>query len=282
MTEFIKYAFLPLFLIALNTRSQCVLEFNKRFVESEDKWVVLKGDKNSSYMYGFIYIDPQAGLTLHYQGYFNIAETGVFIPKKSDSINLKVRLQPNNVLVAWIPEYKFLELKIEPEPAWLKYYKTDTTSVEHLYRWGYLYNGWGECTKALTYLEKAQKINPEFKGLYNELAFSYNCLGEYVKTIQVLASELKKNETDAYAYKELIYAQINLGHLDQAAESCERALKVCRDTTYHGENCYNLLHHYYLKRDTHNFRIWLIETRKWTKHNSRFTKSIEIMTKEIL
>ena len=269
-------------LIAFNAKAQSVLTFNKRFVLSEDKWIAFKQGKDSSHMYGFIYIDPQAGLTLNYQGHFKIDEGGTFIPGQSDSINMKVRLQPNNVLVAWIPAHKFLELKIEPEPEWLKSYKKDTTSAEHLYRWGYMYNGWGLCSKALTYLERAQTINPEFRGLNNELAFSYNCLGEYKKTIQVLISELEKNPTDAYAHKELIYAQINLGRLDLASESCRRALNVCKDTTYNGENCYNLLYNFYLKKDQHNFKLWLTETEKWTKNNSRLTKSIAFMKNEML
>ena len=65
-------------------------------------------------------------------------------------------------MVAFIPENKFQELKISAIPDWLKYYKSDTNSIERLYRWGYMYNGWDECAKALTYLEKAEKINPKF------------------------------------------------------------------------------------------------------------------------
>jgi tetratricopeptide (TPR) repeat protein len=204
-------------------------------------------------MYGFIYIDAQAGLTLNYEGNFTISDNGIFIPKKIDSTNFKIRLQPNKVRVAFIPENKFEELQVPPIPDWLKYYQTDTNSVQRLYRWGFLYNGWNECTKALTYLERAKKINPEFKGLAVELAFSYNCLEKYDKAILILQNALVSNPADAYINKELIYAELKSGQLDKAAESCKIAIKVCTDKSYNGENCYNLLYSYYLKKDKTNF-----------------------------
>ena len=75
---------------------------------------------------------------------------------------MKVRLQPNRTAIAEIPESKFKGLNIEKTPSWLASYKTDESSIERLYRWGYMYNGWSECEKALTFLEKADKINPNF------------------------------------------------------------------------------------------------------------------------
>ena len=276
-----KYFFLLLTLFASTAQGQSVLKFDKRFVESEDKWVAFQKGKDSTYIYGFIYIDAEAGLTLNYEGNFTISEVGTFIPKKPDTSSIKIRLQPNKVRVAFIPESKFAELQIPAIPEWLKNYKTDTASVERLYRWGYMYNGWGECSKALTYLEKAEKINPHFKGLSVELAFSYNCLSQFDKAILVLQNALQTSPTDAYINKELIYAQIESGQLDKAAESCKRALEVCTDKSYHGENCYNLLHKYYEKRDKKNFDLWLAETKKWTSENAKMTRSIKAMEEDI-
>ncbi|MGF2411473.1 MAG: tetratricopeptide repeat protein, partial [Ferruginibacter sp.] len=196
-----KYLFIILTLTVSNLKAQTNLKFDNRFVESEDKWVAFQMDKDSSFAYGFIYIDAQAGLTLNYEGNFKITSTGVYVPKKLDSTNMKVRLQPNNVRVAFIPDNKFNELKISAIPEWLKYYKSDTSSIERLYRWGYMYNGWDECAKALTYLEKAEKINPKYKGLAVELSFSYNCLKLYDKAELILEEEIKTNSSDAYVNK---------------------------------------------------------------------------------
>ena len=276
-----KYLFILLTLFTSTLQAQSVLKFDKRFVESEDKWVAFQKGKDSTFMYGFIYIDAQAGLTLNYEGNFTISEVGTFIPKKLDSTNFKIRLEPNRVRVAFIPNNKFSELKISAIPEWLKYYKTDTASVERLYRWGFMYNGWDECAKGLTYLERAEKINPDFKGLAVELAFSYNCLNQFDKAILVLQNALATNPTDAYINKELIYAQIKSGQLDNAAESCKKAIAVCTDKSYNGENCYNLLHNFYEKKDKTNFNLWLAETKKWTTANASMTRSIKIMEDEL-
>ena len=275
-----KCIFIVLLSISATIQGQSVLKFDKRFVESEDKWVAFQKDKDSTYLYGFIYIDAKAGLTLNYEGKFTISEAGAFTPKKLDSTNLKVRLQPNQVRVAFIPESKFSELQIPAIPEWLKYYKTDTASVDRLYSWGYMYNGWDECAKALTYLERAQKIDPKFKGLSVELAYSYNCLNQFEKAILVLQNALDSNPTDAYMNKELIYAQIKSGQLDKASESCKKSIEICTDRSYNGENCYNLLLNYYKMKDRSNFNLWLTETKKWTATNAVMTSNINAMEAE--
>jgi tetratricopeptide (TPR) repeat protein len=276
-----RYFLLLIALASMRIKAQTPLNFDKRFVECEDKWVAFNKDKDSSYAYGFIYIDAQAGLTLNYEGTFAISATGQFLPKKLDSTNVKYRLQPNNNLVAFIPESKYGELRITAIPEWLKYYKTDTNSVQRLYRWGYLYNSWDQCAKALTYLERAQKIDPRYKGLEVELAYSYNCLQQYDKAVLTLEDALVADPGDAYTNKELVYAQVRSGQLDKAAESCERAIEVCKDQSYNGENCYNLIQSYYMKKDKANFKLWLDVTKKWTANNATMTRNLETMEKEV-
>jgi len=276
-----KYLLIILVLTATSARAQTLLNFNKTSVECEDRWVAYEMDKDSSYAYGFIYIDAQAGLTLNYEGKFKIATNGVFIPKKLDSTSLKVRLEQNRVKLAFIPESKFTELKITAVPDWLRFYKTDTASVQRLYRWGFLYNGWDMCAKALTYLERAQKIDPKFKGLQVELAFSYNCLHQFDKAIDALNGVLEIDPTNAYVWKELVYAQAESGQLDDAAKNCTKALSVCTDKEYNGEMCYNLLHQFYVKKDKVNFNLWLAVTKKWGSTNANIAKSVKAMEEEI-
>jgi tetratricopeptide (TPR) repeat protein len=277
MTKYLL-VFLTIFTSAL--QAQDVLKFDKRFVESEDKWVAFNKGKDSTYMYGFIYIDAQAGLTLNYEGTFTISDSGKFIPEKIENSIMKTRLRNNNVHVAFIPENKFAELRIDTVPDWLKIYKSDTASVERLYHWGFMYNGWNECAKALTYLERAQKINPKFEGLPVELAFSYNCLGQFDKAVLILQSELKENPADAYTNKELVYALIKSGQLSKAANACKKAIAICPDK-FNGEMCYNILHSYFEKKDKANFNLWAAETRKWTSSNPSVTRSIAGMESDL-
>jgi tetratricopeptide (TPR) repeat protein len=276
-----KLIFILLTIFTTTAQAQDFLIFDKRYVESEDRWVAFEKDSSNSFMYGFIYIDAQAGLTLNYEGSFTISSTGAFVPKKIDSVGFKVRLQPNNVLVAFIPENKFNELKIPVVPEWLKYYKTDTASAVRLYRWGYMYNGWNECAKGLSYLEKAQKADPKLDGLLVEMAFSYNCLQQYDKAVTVLQEALKIKPTDAYVYKELVYAYVKSGQLDMASESCKKAIEVCPDRSHNGENCYNLLSAYYRQKGKANFNAWLAEAKKWLAGKEELLASVKAMEEEM-
>ena len=277
-----KYILIILTFFTANIYAQDLLHFNKKYVKCEDKWVAFEEDKDSSYAFGFIYIDSDAGLTLNYEGKFKIKETGEFIPEKLDTTSIKIRLTPNNVQVAFIPESKFDELEIERIPEWLKFYKEDTTSIDRLYKWGFMYNGWGECEKALTYLKKAYKINSKYNGLSTELAYSYNCLGEYKKSIKLLKTVLDESPNDPYVNKELIYSYIKSNQLEKASESCKSAIENCSDTTYNAENCYNLLYTFYSKQDKKNFILWLDETKKWTSNNDELSKGIKNMKNELL
>lgn len=276
-----KHFLIILSLFATKLNAQSVLSFDKRFVQSEDKWVAFKPDKDSTYTYGFIYIDEQAGLTLNYEGTFKILGSGDFIPKKVDSTNIKVRLQPNNVLVAFIPESKFQELRIPPIPEWLKYYKTDTNTIERLYRWGYMYNGWNECAKALTYLEKAEKLDSKYKGLAVELSYSYNCLKQYDKAELILSEEIKINSEDAYVNKEYIYTLTKNDKIDNAISQFETSIKALKDRQYNAENCYNILQYYYFHGDKENFNKWYKMLQKQPNENKMITQSAEIMKREI-
>lgn len=276
-----KYLIILATLLTTKLNAQTTLNFDKRFVQSEDKWVALKPDKDSVYAYGFIYIDAQAGLTLNYEGTFKVLPSGEFVPKKLDSTNMKVRLQPNNVLVAFIPDTKFQELNISPIPDWLKYYKTDTSSIERLYRWGYMYNGWEECAKALTYLEKAEKLNPKFKGLAVELSFSYNCLKQYDKAELILEEEIKTNSADAYVNKEYIYTLTKNNKIDKAANQFETSLKTLKDNQYNAENCYNILQYYYTQKDKASFNKWYDILQKQPNENKMLTTYADNMKADI-
>src|SRR5690606_5165966 len=268
------------FLVAAKLSAQSNLNFNQRFVESEDQWVALQRNEDDSYGYGFIYIDDDAGLTLNYEGIFTITSNGEFIPKKIDR-SMKARLEPNDVLVAVIPKEKFKELKIEAVPDWLKYYKENENSIERLYKWGFMYNGWNECAKALTFLEKAQKINPKHPQLAVELAFSYNCLKQYNKAESILEKEIKSNSKDAYVSKEYIYTLTKSNNIDKAIKQYKTAAKTIEDKQYDAENCYNILQHFYFKKDKENFNIWYKELSKLEITNEMIKQYAHAMNEDI-
>jgi len=266
-------------------QAQNILKFDKRNVQCEDKWVAYQMNKDSLYSFGFIYIDATAGLTLNYEGNFKIDKTGKFNRIKQDSIRevgfMKVRLEPNRVAIAEIPESKFTELKIEKTPKWLAIYKSDENSIERLYRWGFMYNGWNECEKALTYLEKAEKIDPNFKGLQTELAFSYNALKKYESAEICLLKAIKSNPNDCYTYKELAYSYNHQGKTDDVIKTYFTMVKTCKEENYIQETAYNLAFKYYETKDKVNFKKWKMEAEKWSKTENQFTKYLKLMETEL-
>src|SRR5690348_13404764 len=76
------------------------LTYDVHMSDCENQWVVLyhKPD-DADYTYGFVYIDPQAGFTLHYVGRFTIDTNGNFQvepnPIPPDKASLKIRLDQN-------------------------------------------------------------------------------------------------------------------------------------------------------------------------------------------
>lgn len=274
---------LILFIVLFSTIysvAQDKLNFNTKFTQSEDKWVAFPADSLGSHIFGFIYIDSEAGLTFDYSGSFKINSTGKFLLKKKEMEgSIKHRLQPNNVLVAIIPESHFAELEVSKFPEWLKYYKGDENTIERLYKWGYMYNGWGECAKALEFLEKANKINPDYKGLRVELGFSYNCLGQSQKAISILKAALKTEPKDAYIYKELLYSQIHNNQLDDAIKTYDKVVAEIADKTFNAENAYNILGEYFRQKNINKFNEWIKKTQIDT--DKKFGSYVERLKKEL-
>jgi tetratricopeptide (TPR) repeat protein len=280
-----KYFLIIATLFTANLNAQNILKFDKRNVQCEDKWISYQMDKDSTYTFGFIYIDSQAGLTFNYEGKFKIEKDGRFNKLKSEFGNnvgfIKSRLEPNRIAIAEIPEAKFKELNIEKTPDWLASYKTDENTVDRLYRWGYRYNGWNECEKALTFLEKAEKMDENFKGLQTELAFSYNALEKYDKAEISLKKAIANNPKDCYTYKELAYTYTKLFNFNKVAETYKKMTKICAEKNFIQETAYNLAYEYFKVKDKTNFKKWKIEAEKWSKTENQYTKNLNQMETEI-
>ena len=268
------------FLTASFCFSQDKLIFNTKFTQSEDKWVAFEADSIGAHNFGFIYIDAQAGLTFDYVGTFKIDNNGKFIPKNKElEGSMKVRLEPNSILVAIIPESHFAELEISKVPEWLKYYKEGENTIERLYKWGYMYNGWEECSKALEFLEKAKKINPDYKGLRVELGFSYNCLGQSQNAINILKEALKLEPNNAYVYKELLYSQIHNNQLEDAIATYDKIINGIADKTYNAENAFNILGEFYRQKNLEKFNAWIKKTQ--IDNDKRFGTYVEKLKNEL-
>ncbi|MDH7444811.1 tetratricopeptide repeat protein [Aquimarina sp. 2201CG14-23] len=267
--------------LSFSVQAQVNLNFDKRFVECEDKWVAFKVDEDGSHQYGFIYIDDQAGLTLNSEGTFKPKNDGSFEISKMEGANIKVRLEPNNVKVAIIPEKLFKDLQIKKIPEWLKLYKTDINTAKRQYKWGFMYNGWNECEKALSFLLKAKDLDPEFEGLAVEIAFSYNCLEDYYKAIEILEYEIKTNPSNAYVNKEYIFSVTKTDNIEKATTQFYNSIKTIKKDPYQAENCFNIMQFYYIQKDKDNFNKWYTELKKWPNENKQIDQYAELMKKDL-
>lgn len=271
------------FLCSLNAQAQTLLKFDKKNAQCEDQWIAYqKNEKDTSYIFGFIYIDSQAGLTFNYEGSFKIDGNGKFIPSRPLKASLmKVRLEPHKGIIAIIPKEKFAELGIEAVPDWLAPYKQGENTIERLHRWGYLYNAWNMSAKALTYLEKAYRLNPKFAGVEFELGYAYNALDQFGRAAEVLSGAIATSPKECHLYKELSYANIHLKKIDEASKIAYKGIDVCDEKPIKAEIALNIAIDYFNRKDLSNFNVWAKETRKWATKDDQFSKYLDGMESRI-
>jgi len=276
-----KNFFFAIFLL-LSIKSSAQLTFDKSMLDCENKWVAFPQDDDGSYKYGFIYLDSRTGLTFDYGGSFRINAVGkILASPKEDGASMKMPLNPSKILLAIIPEADYEKFRINKIANGLNSNEIKEGSVEWFYSWGTTYNTWGDCKKALEFLEKAYKINSQYTGLDVQLAHSYNCSNQYEKAIQLLKKALTANPTDAYVNKEYIFALAANKQLDAAINNYRQSLKVCTDTTYIPETAFYILQGYFYKIDKKNFEKWLAETEAVMYSNDQIKKIVEQMKIEI-
>lgn len=253
----IKYFTWLILFFAINTHAQSKLNFDSRFIDAEDKWVSLPINKDTTYSYGFVYLDHMAGLTFHLEGTYKFSNDGIITFKKQPITQIiKHRLPASNVKVAIIPEMMFKDLGVVKFPDWLKFYKESSTDVHRMFRLGLTYNAWNESEKGLPYLLKVAQLNPKYVGLSYELSFAHNALKQYDKALVVLEEAIKSNPKNCELYKELIYAQMNLKQIDKGMEAAKLALNVCTDKNLRNQMFRDLLYYYFSKKDKEQFKTF--------------------------
>jgi len=277
-----KYILGLSFLLSQLVYGQSDLDFSKLYIDAVDKWIAFEKEEDNSYGFGFVYLDTSAGLTIDSKGSFKVSEEGVFINQHIfDKTSLKARIQKSNRKIAILSNSRLKELGLKVIPDWLKIYKGDANSERSLYAYGYLYNDWNVCDKAVPYLEKGLEKYPENKGVLTELIFSYNCLQQFSKAEDLLVRVSKKHPKDDYINKEIIYTFTKSNKIKKASKSIKKSLKEIPNSRFHGENIHNLLYAYYSKRDSKNFKKWLPKGKKYAKNQKQFLNNIKIMKKEL-
>jgi tetratricopeptide (TPR) repeat protein len=258
--------------------------FNVNYFDAKDKWVIFpKKDTDSIYPFGFIYLDLQAGFTLNYEGNVVIDKNGKFkfYNKNNDGFT-KVRLEPYKTANVFIIPDKIIEgFKLSAKPDWLAIYEPSSPeSIQTLKDFGYHYNHVGACEKALTFLEKAYKINPHFDGLEFELAYAYNHLGLYEKAIPILDKAISNNLKNYYFFRELGFAYVKQNKIDLAEKTYSKGIKMSDNDFEKSEMALNMTQGYFKSKNRKKFDEWSKITRKYAEPNSQYAQYIDMFEKE--
>ncbi len=247
------------------------LSYEVHMADCEDRWVALyHKPADRDYTYGFVYIDPQAGFTLHYGGSFTIDASGKYSPAPNpiapDKMTLKIRLEGNGV-AALLPLRALTQLGLPQKPEWLKYYEDEGDPVTHKVNWGSFYNGIGDSRRALGYLESAYREKPDAPKVIFELAYAYNVLGRPEDAIRVSKNEFAKKPKDELLCREMGFAYLNLKSYKEATEQYQSCLALCDDSeagrAEKSELAMNLSSAYERLGDMQSRDSWLEKAKSW-------------------
>lgn len=257
-------------------------KFETIYYDAIYKWVAFpKTETDSTYVYGYIYLDMQAGLTFNHEGTFHIDKTGKLVGSKKEPYHMvKVRLGNKTPNVALLSPTQIKELSVIPVPDWLKNYKKPIDDAESLTRTGYHLNAVGGSKKALEFLLKAYKKSPHHKGLEFELGYAYNALGQYDKAIEILNKATTHDPKNALLYKEFGYAYLNLHKLPEAEAIYKRGVEIATDKELSCEMAINMANYYFIQKSKDKFNEWANLVKQNASPNSQYIKYIEFFEKE--
>lgn len=255
------------------------LSYDVHMSDCENRWVALyHRPEDADYTYGFVYIDPQAGFTLHYFGRFTLDSGGNYHaapnPLPPDKVSLKIRLQ--NGIAALLSARALAQLQLPQRPDWMKYYEDHADPVTHKINWGFFYNDIGDSARALGFLESAYKEQPDAPRVVFELTYAYNASGRPQDAIRVAKSEFAKNPKDELLCREIAFAYLHLKSYKDATGQYQACIALCGDSESEmaekSELAMNLGAAYGALGDTSSRNTWLEKAKSWAPKGSAVYK----------
>jgi len=252
------------------------LSYEVHMSDCENKWIALyHKPEDTDYTYGFVYIDPEAGFTVHYGGRFTVDPDGKYHlapnPLPPDKMNLKIRLDQNGI-AALLPPAALAQLGLPEKPDWLKFYVDKADPITHKVNWGFFYNSIGDSRRALGYLGSAYKDRPDAPRVVFELTYAYNATGRSDDALRVAKSEFTKYPKDELLCREIAFAYLQLKSYRDAAGQYQACIALCADSesgmAEKSELAMNLSAAYGALSDTANRDAWLEKAKGWAPEGS--------------
>jgi tetratricopeptide (TPR) repeat protein len=253
------------------------LSFTLRLVDCENHWVALpKRRGDDAYGYGYVYLDPERGFTLHMGGRFTLDAQEQY-HKLSDFLAegrmMRIRLggQPTLPTVAALSKPALTQLGLPEQPEWVKLYEDKSDQITRKIRRGRAYNAIGDPERALAYLEPTYREKPQAPGLAFELAYAYNALNRFDSAIAVLTTMTGRNPKDPYLCRELAFSYLMTKKFKEAVvqyPSCI-ALSTGGQLELKADMAFNLARAYSELGDKENCEQWLAKAEEWAPQGSR-------------
>ncbi len=257
------------------------LKFDTKYYDAVDKWIAFpKKEADTTYTFGFIYIDEQAGFTFDYTSHFEKTDSGLKKLPRQFEAGLKSRLSRNTIDVAILSDDQIADLELPKEPEWLAIYKEGSEKPEYLKNIGFHYNANGASNLALEPLLKAYGIEPHLKGLEFELAYAYNATGKFNEAITVLEKAIENDPQHFWFYRELGFSHKNLGQVEKAEEIYRKGLDLTKDKAQKAEIAVNMAQSYAQLKDEKKFKEWAKLTKKYSEKGSKFEQYVDAWAKE--
>jgi len=103
------------------------------------------------------------------------------------------------------------------------------SSAKGLFVIGLLHAGAEDYEKALSYLERAVKQDPNFADAYFLIGWCHDMLGKYNEAIESYKQAIRIKPDYAEAHRNLGVAYVSLGRYNEAIESCKQAIRIKPD-----------------------------------------------------
>lgn len=226
----------------------------------------------------FLYLDEQAGFTVHLSGSFSVDKDGRCHQIPNDTLDkkkmtLKARVE-NNVPFLVLSDKCLAELELPARPDWMKFYDDGKNSVEHRVHTGFWLNHLGDPEAALVPLESAYKENAAVPQVAFELGFADNALERFDRAAPLLAEALRRDPKALDVGSELAYALMGSGKTAEAVERYLATIVICPETDKElkSEMAMNLGHCYQLLGDDANVQTWSANTKAWAPKGSAVWK----------
>jgi len=262
-----KYLLILPLLCAFIAKAQNGLNFEKRFIDCENKWIAISLDDGKQYAFGYVYLDNSAGLTLNLKGSFTV-ENDVYLPKLITEV--KSRIEPTEMKVSLIPAKRLVELKVEESPKELEYIGK-RNSRDRYTKLVQTYKKWKMNKLAGQYEDLAT-------GTYTHFRFDgSDFITETVSSPQKIRRIKAFNGNYTDSYKQEIFWLVQANKMKAAELIYIDAIRYCEDDPAKADMAYNIAYQYYIRSDIKKFNIWSNEVKRWIVKDNNYMGKIEKM-----